>query len=429
MIPTNSNLNKENCSPVSSNCIVWQGPDISCINLCKGDSVSEVIYRLAEEICDLKEQLNLSDLDLKCIIDNCALCPDPEKTLKVVLQLLIDKVCTLEEMIAQLTGGSTDETLIRIATCFYPDFTDGNGDITKDVTISQYVQKIAQKLCILINEVAGLNSDITNINNTLIDHDDRITALENEGGTTVTLTCITPGVKPIDEAVESIEQDYCTLKETLGGTGDLLDVIDKECTLPVKKLTDPTTDLWTGVSTNIAETLDKMWLAICDLRGAVKAIQDNCCKITCDDIMFGFDVKALDEETLLFFFLPKTSIPNGFNDCDETLGNKFLFTDGNGAQWFTYIKIREDVLEDAGVLANGYEIDLSLSPLDATTGLTITSDLCLTNGDTTCIKCFSTTVPPVAPDCCVITNTSDSENTIVYTICPTTTTTTAAPIT
>jgi len=66
-----------------------------------------------------------------------------------------------------------------------------------------------------------------------------------------------------------------------------------------------------------------------------------------------------------------------------------------------------------------------LSPLDATTGLTITSDLCLTNGDTTCIKCFSTTVPPVATDCCVITATDDV--TIVYKFCFTTTTTTLIP--
>jgi len=415
MIPTNSNLNKENCSPVSSNCIIWQGPDISCIGLCKGDSVSEVVYRLAEELCAIKDELNLSDLDLKCIVDNCALCPDPEKTLAVVLQLLIDKVCTLQELIDQLNGGSTDQTLIRIAQCFYDDYTDGNGDITKDVPIESYVQKIAQKLCILINDVEGLKSDITSINDDLAELDVRVTALENEPPLESTLTCITPGTLPVEEAIENIEQDYCILKTALGTSGELLDVIEGECDLPVKKLSDPTTDLWTGVSENIAETLEKMWLAICDLRGAVKAIQDNCCKITCDDIEFGFDVKAVDEETLLLFFLPKTSIPNGFDDCNTITGNKFLFVDGNGTEWITYIKIREDVLEDIDVLSNGYELDLSLSPLDATTGLTISSDLCLTNGDTTCIKCFSTFIPPVLTDCCVITASDDA--TIVYKTC------------
>jgi hypothetical protein len=31
--PTNT---QRGCTPLSSNCVIWQGPDISCINLCKG---------------------------------------------------------------------------------------------------------------------------------------------------------------------------------------------------------------------------------------------------------------------------------------------------------------------------------------------------------------------------------------------------------
>jgi len=43
------NYSSENCDPISSNCVIWQGPDIDCIDLCKGDTVSEVIYKLATE--------------------------------------------------------------------------------------------------------------------------------------------------------------------------------------------------------------------------------------------------------------------------------------------------------------------------------------------------------------------------------------------
>jgi hypothetical protein len=68
MTPIKSNLNKENCSPISSNCVIWQGPDISCINLCNGDSISEVTYKIAEELCAVKESFGFTDVDLTCLL-------------------------------------------------------------------------------------------------------------------------------------------------------------------------------------------------------------------------------------------------------------------------------------------------------------------------------------------------------------------------
>ena len=52
MIPSN-NGKVEPCSHISSNCVIWQGPDISCINLCNGDTVSDVVAKLATELCNL----------------------------------------------------------------------------------------------------------------------------------------------------------------------------------------------------------------------------------------------------------------------------------------------------------------------------------------------------------------------------------------
>ena len=41
MIPTNSN-NLTNCDPISSNCVIWQGPDLPCVEICTGDTISDV---------------------------------------------------------------------------------------------------------------------------------------------------------------------------------------------------------------------------------------------------------------------------------------------------------------------------------------------------------------------------------------------------
>ena len=48
MIPTD-NGSTQPCSPLSSNCVVWQGPDIPCIDICNGDTVSDVIANLGQK--------------------------------------------------------------------------------------------------------------------------------------------------------------------------------------------------------------------------------------------------------------------------------------------------------------------------------------------------------------------------------------------
>ena len=53
MIPTSSSSDSNGCNNISSNCVIWQGPDISCINLCNGDTVSDVVAALAEKLCEL----------------------------------------------------------------------------------------------------------------------------------------------------------------------------------------------------------------------------------------------------------------------------------------------------------------------------------------------------------------------------------------
>ena len=51
------NLDNSPCSPISSNCVVWQGPDISCLNLCTGDTISDVVAAMATELCTILDTL------------------------------------------------------------------------------------------------------------------------------------------------------------------------------------------------------------------------------------------------------------------------------------------------------------------------------------------------------------------------------------
>ena len=416
MTPIRSNLNKESCSPISSNCVIWQGPDLLCINLCTGDTISDVVYKLAVELCSLKDQLNLSDLDLKCLVDACITCPEPEKMLGTVLQLLIDKVCDLSDIIAGLGLGGNNEVEVRLASCFIADFTDSNGDITNPVPVSTYVQKIAQKVCAILTRLDGIDASITGLETGVIDLDGRVTILENKGNVQVIPICSSSStLKDINVAFNGLEQSFCNLRTVTGLPGDLSLVLNEECkAIPpsnvIFSLLTPGQSLWTdGSSNTIADTLTHMWKAICDLRGAVKLIQDTCCSITCDDLRVDFDIVVKYDEPgqtyyLLFFLGQKTNIPVAFHDCDMALGQVIGITDGAGRTNTVYLPIRE-ILDDPGYLMDGYRVDLPAN-LDPTAGtMLIDTNICITDGTLNCIKCLHKELPYSKIPCpyCVIT--------------------------
>lgn len=414
MRPIKSNNMSEGCAPTSSNCVIWQGPNLDCISVCTGQSLSEAMYNLATKVCELQKQLDLSNLDLKCLVSTCLACPNPEKTLAIVLQLLIDKVCSLEEIIDKLNASSdANDTLIRMAVCF--QYTDSNGDVIKDLSIEDYVKKIGIEVCNLASQITALQQEDINLQDQIDNLDTRVTVLENASDPQVTLTCINPGLQDMDEAIEAIEANYCDFKALVGTNPDIAGIVDKEpTTLPQYSLVDPNAALWSTASINAAESIQKMWLAITDLRSAVKLIQDNCCKITCEDIIVDFDVtvNAVDNEMTLFF-IPKSVIPTGWSDCNTVNGNKFTVVDGEGRESFFYVKIREDVLDDNDALQNGITIQVP-GAIDVATGMTISSDVCLTDGNTSCVKCVSVQVAPKV-DCCILTAVGNA--TIIYKTC------------
>jgi len=62
MLPIKSNITSSGCIPTSSDCIIWQGPNIACINLCTGDSITDVTYKLAEKLCAVQSAYDLTPL-------------------------------------------------------------------------------------------------------------------------------------------------------------------------------------------------------------------------------------------------------------------------------------------------------------------------------------------------------------------------------
>ena len=85
-IPITPKDTQKNCSPVSSNCVIWQGPDIPFLNLCQGDSISDVTAKLAAEVSTLVTDLNISNFDISCFPP---ICPRPEN-INDLIQFILD---------------------------------------------------------------------------------------------------------------------------------------------------------------------------------------------------------------------------------------------------------------------------------------------------------------------------------------------------
>lgn len=77
--------------------IVWSGPDINCLQLCTNDSVSEVVYKIAEEVCCIASDLDLTTLDYECIIDRAK--TYQKLDLFLFFSLLLENDCTIEQLI------------------------------------------------------------------------------------------------------------------------------------------------------------------------------------------------------------------------------------------------------------------------------------------------------------------------------------------
>lgn len=409
MTPTHSGQYKLPCNPTSSNCVSWEGPDLPCISLCNGDSVTDAVYKAAVVLCDIKDELNLSELDLQNLFDVCAACPEPEKTLKNILQLLINKVKTLEDLIDELDGAASgEEIVIRIASCFRTD--DGSGDTITELKHSDYTKAIGLQVCTILTDLAGINTRLNGLEDDVDDLKDRVQVLETGDD----------GLEQLEERVDDLETSVGGLITVLGANTDLAQITSEECPTsgPGNSVSSLAAGdgsaLWTGNSNNVAESVKRLWLAVCDLRTAVKIIQNNCCQITCDDVIIDFDIRlSEDRMQATLFFAFKSHLPTGFTDVNA-LGNKLTITDGNGANTQFFIKIVDEVQNPEGII-----IDMADTAIDPTTDYMLSMDAAMKSEGLTCVKCITKTllyVPPACDYCeIVVTGDGDASGSLIIT--------------
>ncbi len=385
MLPTKSNLLSDNCSPLSSNCIIWQGPCLSCININTGDTISEVIHELATQLCSISDTIGLSAVDLKCLFDISSGTPQPEKTLVNILNLIITEVCTLADIIGDGGGDTPVVDNIIVATCFQT--LDNQGDPIISLPIDDYVRAIGNKVCTIF-------STVTSHTGTLTSYGTRITNLENSQTTPTVLPTFTPtcsyngdtSTKTLSQFLTNLEGQFCTLKTATGTPTELIQATSKQCaglnTSPALSVSGNMSGIsgWKTTVSTVADSLNNMWLTICDMRSAVIAVKE-CCSKTCADITIDYIATISDNgATVKLYFSGYTILPSEFDNCSVG-GNKLTVTDGVGGSYVRYI--------DLPAVANSSDpvsIDIASTPLNPTGTYTFTLDSCVTDGTLICNK-------------------------------------------
>ena len=338
MIPTNSgNSASAGCDPVSSNCVIWQGPDLPCLDICNGQSISDVVALLAQEVCDIINAACECDPDISTIVTGCVLDEtDPPDDIQELIQAIIDYICD------QQNFPGTDPILpeVQLPTCLY--YKDQEGNPVTFLRLEEYVVYLANVLCDKIAIIDQIQLDLSSL---VI----RVTALEEcvypcePGGADIPLipsVCVLwsphpdndtrPKVFLITDVVMALEAAFCNLVDYVGTQFQVENAIASQCTDLTAYGYDgslTTLDNWVANPMTLAETTQNVWNVLCDLRLAVKDILANCCVVGCDEAVYEVtgmpkgDGAIMNTIQLCF---NGSSFP-GFQDCGSTL----VLSDGN----------------------------------------------------------------------------------------------------
>lgn len=420
MIPTNSSNSTNGCDSISSNCVIWQGPDISCINLCNGDTISDVTAKLAELVCSLIEDgvtsnPNLTGLDMSCL-NIPGVTPT---TLVPVLQEMINAIC-------EKNSPSSPYTLpiMTLPACLV--YNDPSGNPVTQLPLDQFTTLIANKVCNILSSIAIINTTLSNYNT-------RITVLEAcvlpctgaTAETQVVPTCIINVGQLTDVSVLllALEVRFCALETAVGLPAAINAAISQgACILSTTAtLSNPSVSYgsipgWNNTPINLAQSTQNIWAVLCDLYSAVQSIQINCCPSGCDLVTFGYNtsnvINGVGVISALNFNFQNTTgngsvLPATFNDCAGS--TVITITDSNNVTITSTVSV-------ASLQNSATGVTISLPGLNTYGALTTSVAFCATNGTDTCNNTIVKSVAGIVPcPLLTISGVTQTEATVTFT--------------
>lgn len=352
-----------NCVTTNATCVIWNLDPIPCLNIKTGDRLSDIVFAIVAKIC--KNIPDVSDVDLRCLVEKYAVSEPRDKTVNTILQLLVTNQCNIKDLLGTDSGGNPTTTLTLDLKCLKETDSYGN-------QIPYTQQSVLQKL----------------INESCI-HRDQIIALQQAGSNTGTgasyveptldLGCL--GSKQTSQGLALLASDYCTWKAKVGTAED----ISKSMALQCSGIRDlfKTNDSFIQSPQNLAQDEGNQWILLCNLLDRIKTLEGCACKAKCSDLKLGF-LPILDQNGIKLDFGTQygTNIDPQWK-INPDGNNSVTFSDANGiTRPFPVTELEN------GTVLGPYDI----STLDTSRAITI--NICLgfkTDDGQFCNKCATQT--------------------------------------
>lgn len=338
------NNHSEGCDPISSNCVIWQGPDLKCISLCKGDTVSTVVYKLATELCDLMDQFEIESYDLECL--NLGACTP--KDFKELIQILIDRICTLSGVDSgNISIETPNLSVIPINPNFY--YENEKGDLVKTMRVDDYVITVANSFVKTSSEVETQKKAVDGIK-TIVDQ------LSKESSKSIELPTVQPAYilddeTSLEEFLLALEEEFVNYKKYVGDEEALLFAIQSQT--PGLNQADQLhgagkmADIagWIGSPANLANTVSNLWRTVTDVRNALNYIMINGLNNSSGDIDLKVTGTVLASDQIRLDF--SGTVPNNFIDSEMGTTLEFYDSTGAGPQIINNVRLKQDYLDTA----------------------------------------------------------------------------------
>lgn len=312
MQPIKSNITSTGkcLNPVTTKCVVWDGPDITCLDgttLCKGQNVETTLFTLATKLCEIYTALSLEDINtcINNINDGTSVSIGPTSSIKEVFSAIIKKMCTLDGRVQTLEDTPCLEQVavvpacLRIQAASYPSY----NPVTFTLPLQYYAELVANSVCGLLIDITALQLNAESINQQIDDLWAQLEGCSSTSQNFVLPTCtynwtVSPSgdAVTIQTAFSWLEADYCTLRGLLGSNSEITSAVNSQCAslssettlAPGLGGTMSTLPGWSNNPVTVANAITNMWLTVCDMRSYISDVLSLCCRSMCDYLQVGF---------------------------------------------------------------------------------------------------------------------------------------------
>jgi len=273
-------INKKNgpCDPISSNCVVWQGPDLPCVDICNGDSISAVIAGLCDQLVVLQDCCGSGSGAGILInqINQSTLNGGPAYTTTELIQLIIDNINNSGNSGSGHGVWSCKDTL---------ECTMGVPECLTSVSSLTNPESIEEILTYLMNEHCGDNQLKVALTNSIQQAVSDVAAVKAQpkGDPNPTLASVyvdkgSGAQQPVAVLLNKVERAYGKTADYVGDDEDIARALSSTPTTALP-LDQPLTNRSGFVPVldqnpqNLAQSVNTAMRLIKDLREAVEKLQ------------------------------------------------------------------------------------------------------------------------------------------------------------